>query len=396
MTFRPILAAALAAVLLGAVPRPASLIVYSAPAGDRPAGADSIHPTDGVLPDGRLVAPAGKSVFVGTNPLGFALSPSGRFAIVSNDDQRTGGLSIPASDPPLAIGYSLSVVDTSTMNVVSVFHQPSLTFFMGIAAVRNPSDASSALVFASDGAGGCVRIFDLDSAGQLTQEPQSVPLPGRVNGKAFPAGIAASPDGATVYAVDNLGGTLTAIDVASRRIVRTVPVGNGPLFATASAGRVLVSNPGLGAYGELERPAHAPPFGSPPFDADRSSSLSVFTLAPDRGGFAADAGVAHLDPSPDGTTDIGGAAPGSIVLSPDGRFAYVALTNVDRIAVVDLEGAPTVVRGLDLRLFPKLPSALSRARRRSDRMESGSTSRSPASMQSRFSMRRCLRNTATG
>jgi len=345
----------LAVVLLGAAPRTAPLIVYSAPAADRPAGADAIHPTDGVLPDGRLIAPAGKSVFVGTNPLGFALSPDGRFAIVSNDDQRTGGLSIPSSEAPLAIGYSLSVVDTATMNVINVFHDPSVTFFMGIAAVPNPRDPSTSLVFASDGANGMVRVFDLDGNGLLTMEPQSIVIPGRNNGKSFPAGIAASPDGRAVYVVDNLGGTLTAIDVASRRIARTVAVGDFPLVAAADAGRVLVSNGGLGAYGQLERPAHGPPFGAPPFDADRSSSLSVFTLNPDRGDFAVDPAVAHLDPAPDGTNTIGGAAPGSIVLSPDGRLAYVALSNVDRVAVVDLEGTPTVVRGLDLRLFPDAP-----------------------------------------
>ncbi len=355
MTFRLFIAAALAAVLLGAVPRPTQLIVYSAPAGERPAGADAIHPTDGVLPDGRLVAPAGKSVFVGTNPLGFALSPDGRFAVVSNDDQRTGGLSIPASEPPLAIGYSLSVVDTATMNVISVFHDPSVTFFLGIAAVPNPRDPSTSLIFASDGANGVVRVFDLDATGQLTMEPQTIAIAGRVNGKSFPAGIAAAPDGSAVYVVDNLGGTLTAIDVASRRVARTVATGNFPLVAAADAGRVLVSNGGLGAYAELARPAHAPPFGSPPFDPDRASSLSVFTLNPDRGQFAVDPAVAHLDPAPDGTTNVGGAGAGSIVLSADGKQAYVALANVDRVAVVDLEGTPEVVRGLDLRLFPDAP-----------------------------------------
>jgi YVTN family beta-propeller protein len=355
VTFRLFLAAALAAVLLGAVPRPNQLIVYSAPAGDRPAGADAIHPADGVLPDGRLLAPAGKSVFVGTNPLGFTLSPDGRFAIVSNDDQRTGGLSIPASEAPLAIGYSLSVVDTATMNVINVFHDPAATFFVGIAAVPNPRDPSTSLVFASDGANGVVRVFDLDGTGNLTMEPQTIPIPGRVNGKSFPAGIAAAPNGTEVYVVDNLGGTLSAIDVNARRIVRTVPVGDFPLVAAADSGRVLVSNGGLGAYTEFPRPAHAPAIGAPPFDADRSSSLSVFTLNPDRGDFAVDATVAHLDTAPDGTAAVGGASPGSIVISPDGREAYVALANVDRVVVVDLDGVPAVERGLDLRLFPDAP-----------------------------------------
>ena len=77
-------AAALAAVTLGAAPRPVPLIVYSAPAGNRPAGADPIAPATSILPNGRIASPDGRSIVVGTNPLGVALTPDGRFAIVSN------------------------------------------------------------------------------------------------------------------------------------------------------------------------------------------------------------------------------------------------------------------------------------------------------------------------
>jgi hypothetical protein len=62
-----------------------------------------------------------------------------------------------------------------------------------------------------------------------------------------------------------------------------------------------------------------------------------------------------MDPAPDGMQVIGGAAPGATVLSKDGRLAYVALSNVDRVAVVSLSGAPRVMRGLDLRLYPGAP-----------------------------------------
>ena len=100
---RPILTALLAAVLLGAASRPAPLIVYSAPAGLRPAGADRIHPTVAVLPDGRVAAPAGSSLFVGTNPLGVALSPDGRYAIVSNDGAGSGATTGSGTSLPSAI-----------------------------------------------------------------------------------------------------------------------------------------------------------------------------------------------------------------------------------------------------------------------------------------------------
>jgi YVTN family beta-propeller protein len=344
--------AALAAVFLGAVPKPAPLIVYSAPAAERPAGADAIHPTDAVLPNGRLAAPAGLSTFVGTNPLGFALTPDGRFAIVSNDDQRTGGLSVPNSEPPLAIGYSLSVVDTKTMGVVSVFHDPSATFFVGVGAVRDPANPTGALVFASDGTGGVVRVYSLDDNGQLAPR-QTIALPSGPGGHAFPAGITVAPNGAAIFVADNLNDTVSAIDVASMAVVRTMPVGFFPITPVAGGTHLLVSGGGLSSYAPLDHAARVPQFAAPPFDPLRSSSLAVFGLAGN--GFAADPSSVLMDPQPDGVRDIGGADPGAIAISPDGQLAYVALSNVDRVAVVSLDGSPRVIRGLDLRLFPDAP-----------------------------------------
>src|SRR5262249_4648858 len=45
----------------------------------------------GVLPNGRIVKPAGTSIQIGMNPLGAALTPDGKFLITSNDDERDGG-----------------------------------------------------------------------------------------------------------------------------------------------------------------------------------------------------------------------------------------------------------------------------------------------------------------
>jgi hypothetical protein len=62
-----------------------------------------------------------------------------------------------------------------------------------------------------------------------------------------------------------------------------------------------------------------------------------------------------MDPAPDGMQIVGGAAPGATLLNRNGDLAYVALSNVDRVAVVSLTGEPRVVRGLDLRLYPGAP-----------------------------------------
>ena len=160
MSSRPIAAALFAAVLLGAGSRPAPLIVYSAPAGTRPTGPDKIHPTIAILPNGRIAAPAGANVFVGGDPLGFALTPDERFAIVSND-----------AAPP---NSSLTVVNVKTMRVASEYKDPQASFFVGVATVRDPSDSSQTLVLASDAAAAAVRLFDLDASGTLT--PVGTPI----------------------------------------------------------------------------------------------------------------------------------------------------------------------------------------------------------------------------
>jgi hypothetical protein len=52
-----------------------------------------------VLPNGRIVKPAGTSIQIGMNPLGSALTPDGKYLITSNDDEREGGFtSLQAAD----------------------------------------------------------------------------------------------------------------------------------------------------------------------------------------------------------------------------------------------------------------------------------------------------------
>jgi DNA-binding beta-propeller fold protein YncE len=323
---------------LGAGSRPAPLIVYSAPAGSRPAGADKIHPADAVLPNGRIAAPAGASLFVGSNPLGLALSPDGSYAVVSNDGA-----------PP---NSSLSVIDTKSMRIASEYRDPSASFFMGIAAARDPADPTRTVVLVSDGAAGAVRVFDLDAGGQLTPETQAIALPAAGGRHAFPAGIAIAPNDRTAYVADNLGDAVIAIDLASRRVLRSLPVGDFPLYVAASGHGILAAGTGLSTYEPVVPPAQEPQFTQPVFDPSKSSSLTVFESS---GGEIGDPATVRMDSAPDGMRTVGGAEPGATLLSRNGQLAYVALANVDRVAVVSLVGEPRVVRGLDLRLYPGAP-----------------------------------------
>src|SRR6266849_1646619 len=84
----------------------------------------------GVLPNGQIVTPAGTTIQIGTNPLGVALTPDGKYLVTSNDDERETNLPSYQSAAN-AGGYSLSVVDTTTMQVVSQYNV-SGRFFVGL------------------------------------------------------------------------------------------------------------------------------------------------------------------------------------------------------------------------------------------------------------------------
>src|SRR6185503_3383712 len=151
---------------------------------------------------------------------------------------------------------------------------------------------------------------------------------------------------------DARAGTVASIDIAARRSSSSAPVGFSP-FGIAIAGRhVYVTNAGVMNYGVLSGgPVRIPQFGVAPSDTVRASSLTAFGTLDGGGIDVPSVQTAKMDQSPDELTNVGGARPTGIAISKDGRFAFVAMTNVDRIAVVALSGVPRVVGGLSLRLF---------------------------------------------
>jgi YVTN family beta-propeller protein len=371
VTLRQPIAAALAAVLLGAThahvhARPAHhapLTLYRAPAGTRPAGAPNpVIPFDAILPNGRTVAPVGDSAFVGAGAAGIALTADGKYAVVSNVDDRTDGATYPR-DARIGDGYSLAVVNSATMHVASVFLEKRQSLARGVIVLRDPSDASRSLVFAAGGRDNAVHVFDLDASGVLVEEPDSIAMPGGSDaryadyGQAFPLAIAAAPDERTIYVTNALAGTVTAVDVATRKALTTVPVGYFPSAIVSAGGRVYVTNEGVGRYIVLPKPLSAPPFAVAHGDPQRTSTF--YSLATGSSGdldaSAASDGHVLMDRIPDGVRSVGAAHPSAVVTSADGRYAFVCMTGVDRVAIVALGAAPRVIGGLSMQLFAGAP-----------------------------------------
>src|SRR5271165_1556900 len=219
----------------------APAVTFEAPAGTRAAGeVDSLEPYSRILPSGRMVSPAGKSVVTGMGALGVALTPDDRFAIVSNGAEADSE-AVSALDGLTHGGSSLAVVDTVTLQVVDRYRAPDESFFAGIVALRDPQNPARVLVLAAGGSHNVVYAFDLDGAGHPTRDARHtipVPAPASQSGStatALPSTIVLSADASRAYVIDQLAGEVVAIDPATRATNgAALPVGFYPFGATVA------------------------------------------------------------------------------------------------------------------------------------------------------------------
>jgi YVTN family beta-propeller protein len=355
----------------------------------------------GVLPNGRIAKPAGTSTQVGMNPLGIILTPDGKFAIVSNDDERKGDL-VSLQNAKNHGGYSLSVLDTSTtpMTVVSQINSAK-KLFMGLAATMNPD--GTYMVYASGGGDNSIKLFSISSKGQISpaDDPASIPISpllpadqGWVSNYTvsssfnldavpspasnpkrsvfglgakitFPAGCTLTSDGRYLFVACNGDNSVAVIDTASKKVVAQYEAGYSPYAVAVSPDnrRVVVSNWGVtpykfaapsydsggkltaigtatGPHGELDEPIgfFVPKTDYRPLTA-KTSSLSIFHFQPQ------DPTKAHLSRSIaegkplDALQQVGDTHPSAMaVLTRGKRHAlYATRTNDDSLGVVDID-----------------------------------------------------------
>ena len=347
----------------------------------------------GVLPNGRIVKPAGQSSQIGMNPLGAALTPDGKFLITTNDDERDGGL-VSLQNPRNLGGYSISVLDTSSMQVVSTTATGG-KFFVGILA----TGTGPYKVYVSGGADSNVKIFNVSAAGAISASaavtinvapihPKNAgfannyvpgaalnaadasgnkpPIPTGFGSRtaptaiSFPAGMAPSPDGKLLYVACNGDNSLAIIDTTSNSVVKQVPVGFFPYGVSVSADgqTVFVSNWGMTDYkfknatydaaGKLSAigfasatPNQPDGFYVPPTDPARSSSVSIVRVPGGDPSAAALAASRSLGKPIDENVQVGDTHPSAVALVGGGAGAvlYVARANDDSISIVAQDGS---------------------------------------------------------
>ena len=280
------------------------------------------------LPTGRRLDPAGVSYDLGSMPLAVALAPEKDRIVVLLNGWREHGI---------------QVVERSSGRVVQTVALPGV--FLGL--TFSPDGKS---LYVSGGNQDAIYRFDW-RAGRATLADSitlAVKKP-RVSGTKYPAGIAVSPDGRTLYAAENLGDSLAVVDLASKQVVQRLateryPYGvvvapNGDVFVSAWGGGTVSafrarSGDRFGSEARIKVGRHPSALllnadGSRLFVA--SGSTDQISVIDNRTGSVL---TTLTDPSPAKTGE--GSTPNALALSPDGKRLFVAEADNNAVAVFDL------------------------------------------------------------
>jgi DNA-binding beta-propeller fold protein YncE len=283
------------------------------------------------LPTGVKLDPAGVSYNLGSMPLAMTLSPDRNRVIVLLNGWREQGI---------------QVVERSSGRILQTIPLPAV--FLGM--IFSPDGKS---LYVSGGNEDQIYRFDWrDGRAALTD---SIALAVKEKGKSgtrYPAGIAMSRDGRTLYVAENLGDSLAVVDLAARRVVQRLATGRYPYgVVTGSDGTIYVSgwngwsvsafpsraNGTLGDAREIKVGRHPSAMllnadGTRLFVASGSTDkISVIDTRAQRV-------VATLsDANPAATGES--STPNALALSPDGRRLFVAEADNNAVAVFNLSAS---------------------------------------------------------
>ena len=232
---------------VGPVPRP----YLHMPSVDTYAKHDPAGTT--ILPEGRLLTPAGFATPVARNPFGLALSPDGKQAFVASE------------------GKGQWVNDWQT--TPAVVAQPDPKGNTGACAYS----VDGKRLFWGDGEQGGVRVYDAFTRELLSEISLNVTVSGQTFSDSYVNDIAVSEDGRYLYCADVTNFRLGIIDLQLNRLIASVPTGRYPYAVTVSGKRVFVANIGHFSYTKIgpskdpkfdNRGLTYPPFGYPSKEAE--------------------------------------------------------------------------------------------------------------------------------
>ena len=320
-----------------------------------------------VLPNGRIIAPVGKSIVVAPHPYGLTLSHDGNTAITANSG--VSPLSITIIRDILSDHPSVQQIPPGQATDKGVL----ASVFMGL-AVSNDNK----LVYVAGGQENKIFIFDL-----LTGEKKgSIDCAFKHDIADYTDGyigdLVLSADGKRLYAVDQTGFRMIIIDTGTGKVLHHIPVGRYPfgICLSPDGKKVYVTNVGMFQYNLLpgiteanaaEKAAKYPAFAygsremiggidndsvSVPGLGDMNSpeAFSVFTIDledPEGPRVIAKTKTGHLvGAMVEGIPAVGGASPNSLAANEE--YIFVSNGTNDNISVISIE-KDTVVNTIYLK-----------------------------------------------
>jgi YVTN family beta-propeller protein len=287
---------------------------------------------DGVgvlLPDGWRVTPAGRQLETGDMILSAQVSPDGKTLAFTNSGYTR---------------HQLHLVDLTAEKEIATF--PLERSWSGLA--WSPNGRRLLVSGGQDNAVADIYTFQRWDDGSWTQR-QALQLEGAEKAKTAISSIVVSPDGASVYAVNDLDGHLYTIDGATGKTVSRLNLGDHPFAARLSRDGKQLYATNIGSAEVV-----AVDIGNP-MEPRLTDRLTVephpndLVLTGDDRLFVSCGNTNHvlvLDlkakermetvsvaPTPKAPV---GSTPNSLALSPDGRELYVADADNNSVAVVSI------------------------------------------------------------
>lgn len=313
----------------------------------QPRRADAAQPQVPLV-TGKFISPVGQHLPVGSFPVNLRATPDGRFIVVTNSGYRQRLTVIDAASGEKASEIALDSVQSGKRQGL----------YYGLAF--GPA-ANGYLLYASRGAEDRVAVYAIDRSGRIAPTGQFLSDPSKASDPRLTnliAGIALTEYGGKLLATNNntgphteMAGWLSVIDVATGKVERKIKVGGFPydvaaLTAGPSANRKayvsserdgVVSVVDVIAGSEIARIRTGAAPTSLLLSADQrrlyvsnssSDTVSVIDTETDRV-------VQTIMLRPAEARGIPGATPLGMALSPDERRLYVALADMNAIAVAD-------------------------------------------------------------
>lgn len=300
------------------------------------------------LPTGKTITPIGTHASVGSYPVNMATTPDGKYAVVTT------------------VGFRqfLSVLDVKTGRVVSQLdfngradrNHKNLYYGLAMAPDRT--------LYVSNGATDLVGRFRVEQDGRLTDlnNPVKIEAPKERGLPMHPAGLAVNSDASWLFVVNNQTndksdwkGSFSVVDTKSGKELSRVPTAGFP-FAAAAITQGPLKNQKI--FIGSERDGVVQSFeasrGMKPVDIRTGEAVTGLLLSADQKTlFVSNAGsdtVSFVDTATDtvkatvllrpaAVRGLLGCTPTGMALSPDGHTLYVALQDMNAVAVVSVRGA---------------------------------------------------------